>query len=429
MKPRIYIFVLCITFIALAVGCKDNSSGPGDPPTASISGTIMAPDSNTPIPGATVYVPKQSAGKQSSGMSAAADCPEPTEAYEAFTCTESDGSFTFTVPVTGGSVQLTITKGAFSFQKTVQVDGDEADVGDITMPSASELGLEMAVVTGSYDRMQDILAKLGFGEIETDENAQGYGFLVPGTEQFDLYDGNGSLDSSYPHYLALFEDDDGDGNENLFNYDIVFINCGAGESPLAKTTGVPHRHESQQAPAGTTMLDAEQKQALRTFVEEGGVLYATDWAYDYVEQVFPSYIDYMGSSETAAADPEDWNAAQTGDGGITVDADVLQASLESWLATVTCNDGQSCLNSDNTIHITDFLSAWVVMDGPHSGSGVTNWVEGDVSWSGGSGIQPLTASFDAGDGTVVYSSYHTVESEHSPFWRPQERILQFLVFE
>ncbi|SHF27931.1 hypothetical protein SAMN05443144_10723 [Fodinibius roseus] len=430
MQTKVPIAILIATFLLILQGCGDSSSGPDETETTEVTGTVTAPDGDTPLAGATVYVSGEGANKvvaKAKGVSSstlnAGDCEEPQESYAAYTCTEADGSFTFDVPVSSSDVLLKIFKGIFAFEQTIDISGGSGEIGEVNMPSASEsFDGEIAVVEGAWDRMEDILAKVGFGEVETDESSSGYGQLVPGTEQFDL------LDNSAP----LFEDNDGDGERDLFNYDIVFINCGASEAPVYPSKAKTHNHAAHLKSSGDTeMLSSEDRDALKTYVEEGGILYATDLAYDYVEQTFPSFVDYYGSEETPADEREGIGNAEVGNSGIETDGSVLQDNLESWLANVDCFEGESCLNSDDTVHITDFLAGWGVIKGPHSGAtdAVTQWVEGDVEWSGGSGVRPLTVSFEAGEGSVFYSSYHTVESEFTPHWRPQERLLQFLVFE
>lgn len=429
MQMKTEISILITALLLVFQGCGDSSSGPGEAETTEVNGTITAPDGNTPLAGATVYISEGGSNKvmakakgTSSSTLDAEDCEEPAEDYSVFTCTEADGSFTFDVPVSSDDVLLNIFKGIFSFEQTIDIDDADGEIGEVNMPSASEsFDGKIAVVEGSYDRMEDILAKVGFGEIET-ENTSGYGQLVPGTEEFDL------LSNPSP----LFEDEDGDGEKDLFNYDIIFINCGTNESAIASNKARSHDHIAHLKSSGDAeILSAENRDALKTFVEEGGVLYTTDLSYDYIEQTFPSYIDYYGSDDTPADEREGWNEAQDGESGIETDGTVLQENMESWLTNVDCFDGESCLNDDGTVHITDFLSGWAVIEGPHSeASGeVTPWVEGDVDWYSGSGVRPLTISFEAGDGSVFYSSYHTVESEHTPNWRPQERLLQYLVFE
>lgn len=427
MKPQYYLLTVIVISLLVPSACNDNSSGSEGEEMATVSGTIKAPDGETPIAGATVYTLGEGSAM---GSNMALDCAEPKEEYAAYTCTNADGTFSFDILVDGSTATLKVEKGVFSFEKTIDITGEDVQVGDIPMPSGAELNTKIAVVTGSYDRMQDILAKLGLGEIGTDPNSGNYGFLVDGTEEFDLYDGNSSLSGEYPEYTALFEDNDGDGQADIYNYDLVFINCGAAENPVFKSsTSLAHAHEHSAKHAKAHRLSPKENAALQGFVEQGGLLYTTDLAYDYVEQSFPAFINYYGSDGIAANQPEELNEAQVGESGIEVDAEILQPNLQSWLPTVSCNNGQSCLNSDNTVYITDFLFGWGLMEGVHGSADVNFWVEGGVDWFGGSGVRPLTASFDVGEGKVIYSSYHTVETEHSPYWRPQERILQFLVFE
>jgi hypothetical protein len=296
--------------------------------------------------------------------------------------------------------------------------------------------INAAVVTGNYDRMQDILAKYGYGEIVEEESSNRYGKLELGTENFDLYDGDASLGDDYPEMGALFEDGDGDGEADINNYDIVLINCGATEQHIAsKTTG--HMNHSRFVKTHSANLSKAQISVIQNFIEGGGMLYATDCAYDYAEQAYPSYVDFLGSDATPADDSEMHNAAQQGDGGITVDAEIPDNGLQGWLASasVTCGD-ENCLNSDETVFVQDFLSNWAVIDEVNTEAGTKVWIEGTVSWAEGSGVKPLTISYpvaipnskdDDDIGRVVYSSYHTIESEFSPEFRPQERILQYLV--
>jgi hypothetical protein len=283
----------------------------------------------------------------------------------------------------------------------------------LPLPSDPELGAgNFAVVTGNYDRMQDILAKLGMGELDE------YHELVPCSETFDIYDGNYSFSGEYPVFTELFENDGLTGDPLIYNYDMVFINCG-------------NSYEYD------FFLDESKMAILRDYVAGGKKLYVTDWSYDFVEQIFPEYIDFYGSDETAETGKEETNAAQVGDWGITSDATINDAQMKAWLQTVLCQEG-NCLNPDMTIHIAGFWSGWVVINGAHASkaSSVKIWVTGPVSWYDwyledpeGSGIKPLTVSFVHGLGRVLYTSYHTEEDNPSAGFWPQERVLQYLVLE
>lgn len=431
---KIHLYLTIIFSIFFCISCGDNSTGPEGKLTT-VTGKVQAPDQSTPISGATVYVGEgrqktTSEKKKAAGFAMAENCAEPDVDFTAYTCTDTEGNFEFEVDVVDDEVELKIFKGSFYFEVTVQTEGSEStDIGSVNVTTENT---KMAVVTGRYDRMEDILAKVGFGDVVTDENSSDYGKLDQGTEEFDLYDGDFTLDDSeYPNMNELFTDNDGDGDADIHNYDIIFINCGASESSISSKTVGPHNHGSHANKTSDVLKQADINE-LQSFVENGGTLYATDLAYDFIEQTYPSYVDFLGDDETAADDPEQRNAAQQGNSGIETDAILLDDNLKNWLVGVSCEAG-SCLNSDETVTIKGFLGGWGVIDQVHDGSDAQFWVEGNVEWSGGSGVKPLTVNFTIGDGAstgqLIYSSYHTVETEHTPEWRPQERILQYLVFE
>ncbi len=414
MRIFIQALVLCLLLLggSLLTSCgktKPQTKPQGKPQT--LSGVLTAPDGETPIPGATVYIPNSANSPSLAGNSANTNCEEPPENYLVYTCTGPDGSFSLDVKNLSGKVTLKFKKGSFEMTVDVDLQGSSGNLGKVEMsPDSANAAPKMAVVTGTYDRMQDVLAKLGFGSVND------LGRLELGTEKFDLYDGNGSLDTTYKEFYEIFNDNDGDGRADIYNYDIVFINCG-------------NNYEN-------FILKDQQKIAiLKDFVSKGGRLYLTDWSYDFAEQVFPEYIDFLGSDATAEATPENMNEAQKGNSSYT-EADILDDDLRAWLNTVSCQDSSGadvdCIDpSTGKVHIEGFLGGWAVINGPHpSRAGdVKVWVEGDVAWSTGSGIKPLTVTFKHGDGKVLYTSYHTKKDTSIKGLLPQERILQYLIFE
>ena len=389
--------VLAPFALATLSACGGGGGGGGGGEGTPIKGVLLAPDGETPVAGATVYIPGTSTTSGLVAMSQ--DCEPPPESYIAYTCTGPDGSFTLTVSGVSGTVTLKFKKG--SFEKTVTVDVDPAgtNVGQVTLPSDPSQGApRIAVVTGSWDRMEDVLTKLNVS--------------------FDLYDGNNTLDdNTYKNFPDIFLDNDGDGKPDIYNYDIVFINCG-------------NYYES------TILTDTNKVNILRDYVQNGGKLYITDLSYDFVEQVFPEYIDFYGSDNTPETEPEQMQAAQVGDSGITTNADVLDNMLRNWLEVVSCVDASgnttNCIDPvTGKVHIEGFLGGWAVINGPHPGksSDVKVWVEGEVSWSiGTTGVKPLTVTFNFGSGKVLYTSYHTEPYSTGSGFLPQERILQYLVF-
>jgi len=66
---------------------------------------------------------------------------------------------------------------------------------------------------------------------------------------------------------------------------------------------------------------------LRSYVTNGGTIYAVDWAYDVIELTFPEAIDFSGSDETP-------DAAQQGLSG-TLDASVDDEGLSEWVQSTS----------------------------------------------------------------------------------------------
>lgn len=394
--------------VALAILILLGSCGNSAPRDVEVRGKLLAPNGETPIPGATVFLEKDAVGLSLGEAQGASDCAEPPVPYATYTCTKPDGSFELKFKTVKNQVKLRANKGEFEASFSINLTQRVTDLGAMPLPEDSLP--RIAVVTGYYDRMEDLLAKLGLGELE---NSQ----LKLGTELFDLFNGDFRLPNGYPDFPELFTDADGDGQIDILDYDIVFINCGtAYENDLINKDS--------------------WRRSLHDFVSGGGLLYATDLSYDYVEQVFPEYLDFLGSDGTPANEPETPSMAEQGDGGITTEAEVQDDLLKTWLKNVSCIDSSGnpvgCIDpTSQKVHIEGFLGGWAVINGAHEGmvDDVKFWVQGPVFWGGGSGVKPLTVSFNLGQGRVVYTSYHTEPGSFANGYLPQERILEFLVFQ
>src|SRR3990172_12813245 len=64
----------------------------------------------------------------------------------------------------------------------------------------------------------------------------------------------------------------------LSQYDAIFINC---SSEIATYANMP------------AFGSEEIRANLERFVREGGTLYASDWAFEYIDKSFPGYIHYF----------------------------------------------------------------------------------------------------------------------------------------
>lgn len=283
----------------------------------------------------------------------------------------------------------------------------------------------MAVVTGAYDDIQNVLAKLGYGDVT------GEGELdMEGDFDFDMIDGTNELDDeAFTNFEDLVADID-----LLNQYDILFINCGNSDESLS--------------------TDPEVLANLQEYVDNGGKLYVTDWSYMFIEQSFPDFMDFVGGGDDPETGETPITSAKIGTGGITSDATVEDATMAEWLDHVTVNEGdieEDCYtldeelanahdgarNEDGTVTIGDFLSAWVVMQGIHDGvtEEPTIWLTGPVDYYdpdtflSSQADVPLSVTRSQGEGEILYSSYHTAHSCPTQGFWPQERVLQYLVFE
>lgn len=386
--------------------------GPSASQNLAISGKLVAPNGSTPIANALVYVEGSSAATAQSlkivsttDVSAAIgvqDCGIAPNAAWPATCSAADGGFSLNIK-TQTSLKLVAVKGAFKVEQTLTAGtSNNLVLGSISIGANVSAGApRMAVVTGDFDSIENILAKLGYGEVDV-----ATGQLKPGTEKFKIYSGTGSTTS--PAISALFLDADSNGKADIFNYDIVFFNCGLDESFVNTVAN---------------------RAILRAYVQGGGRIYASDWSYDIVEQVFPEYIDFYGSDATLASSPEEVNAAEQGLADITTNVNV-DPGLLAWLRGVSCAGG-SCVRPDDTVHIEGFLGGWAVINGAHAGqTGVRTWASGPVQFGSNAAAvnKPLTMSLSVGAGRVTYTSYHN-EASVSGELQPQQRILQYLVFE
>lgn len=387
--------------------------------TADIQGQIFLPDGTTPLSNATVYVSGTSSNTALLSKTANRTCPEPDVSYEAYTCTQGDGRFTL-AGLDKNNHELIAYKGAFQLSfmvDTTNAAGTTFTADPVSLDADLQQGdTKMAVVTGDYDAMQNVLAKSGFGTVDE------IGQLILGTETFDIYNGNESSDfANYPGFSSLFAIDDSTGTERIHNYDIVFINCGAWEYGEDTDTGI------------VVPEDDHTIAVLQAFVNAGGRLYATDLAYDYIEQAFPSYIDFY--ADTSSPDiAESLNAAEQGDDATLIEAGtVLDTNLLTFLQNTTCTalEGEQCLNEDGTVFIEGFLSSWAIMNGAHENAeGVSFYIQADIlSYDSDAPLlRPLTTAFNVGAGRVLFSSYHSEDHGDTGLF-PQERILQYLIFE
>lgn len=437
--------ILAMTTLSLAACNDDNDSNvivqdtetPGeiiDPslPTQSniISGKLVSYDGKTPIANALVYVVGQPntlgsrvmtnlysasslkvEGEYLTTNSATSDCGVAPEGSLASTCTRADGSYDLDIETDAKELIIRFEKGAFTAEQKITLE--DTGSSQVGLTELSDTVLEsvpkMVVIEGSYDSIELILARLGLATIDEQSGEIN-------NSEFELWDSTNSL----------FVDSDNSGKADIYDYEIVFFNCGQQDIDW--------------------LMDDGKRQILKDYINTGGRIYVSDQAYDIVEQTFPEYIDFFGSDDTPNNQPEDLYSANEGEDGITIQSNI-ETRLKSWLEGVTCAQG-SCLNADGTVTIKGFADGWARMNSVNNTKNVDVYASGQDS---DQKLRPLTVAFNYGKGRVTYTSYHNEEGGSYCYdalseeefnecvknssnlsnneMNVQQRILQYLVFE
>jgi hypothetical protein len=329
----------------IAVGCNDTSFfvDKGDPAPApepaSVQGRVCDPSGRTWLADALVYVHLFDAG---------GTLYETREAYS-----DRDGYWTidnlppdneYTFYVQAGDVILE--------QRTVYVgDGDFVQLDE---PECFDpLQVDVAIVAGDYDNFDTVLSSMGFANF----------FLVDGTNPTELTD-----------FLS--------DTAAMSQYDIIFFNGGHQEEDVIYDTDA-----SDTAGVHSTVV-----QNIRDYVSAGGSVYASDWAYDVIEQGWPDRMTWVGDDTIP-------NDAQMGE-YTTVSATVKDEAMADWLGS-------------STISVQYDLPVWPPI--ASAAESVTTHLEANVSYRQGTESYnlaqvPVLVSFTSGEGRVVFSTFRVARN-------------------
>jgi hypothetical protein len=344
---------------------------PPDPSTtAKIIGTICAQDPANPT---------ATTGEPLSGVRVFVVQDEDGFFFEDETI--EDGSFDISgIPIllNSGVVQVRAEKGAFSYTwNDVELRAQNSVAGPISLtledgcqPLQPDGGAKYLVVNGIYDKIQNTLTRMNLPNVE-------------------IIEGNPLVGEHWA--TNAFGD-----YEQMNQYDAIFVNCGADQIDFQDS------------------IDPAVKANLRQYVQQGGSLYVSDWAYDLVEKVWPEKIDFYGDDTMA-------DSAEFGAQG-TYDADVVAFDL------------QECLGDDLVTIDYSFRGSALVKQ---IVSDATIYLRADMGYEVNGGVDtmldmPITVGFKDGptSGNVVFTSFHlesnpdgTVEVLDGP----EDKVLRCLV--
>ncbi len=333
--------------------------------TGMIVGTICGPSDTggegEPLAGARVYVVQ----------------PIDGVIYEDETL--PDGTFTIAgIPTPQSGLQVRAEKGGFVFTWDAVDVYSIADAPDGTNLTASVGCQELVpdddrrylVVQGTFDKIEQVLARMGLSNVDLLEG-------VP-TDPSELWS-----TAAFANY------------DTLANYDAVFVNCGISETDLVLG------------------LNTAVKENMRRYIQEGGSLYVSDWAYDLIEEVWPERINFLGDDLVNSA-------AEHGEDGVYA-ADVLEPGLATYVGATNVNIG---FNFGNFAIVSQLAS------------GVTTYLRGDIQYRVNGGVStltdvPITVGFSDGAGRVIFTSFHQEsdgEGTTETLDGPEDLVLRYLIF-
>jgi len=379
---------------------------------ATLTGIVYAPNGVIPVSGALVYTtpdPPEAIPQE-------VYCSECVElnCHQHDTLTDVDGTFTLNT-VSGDDRYLVVRKGQFMRVLDLTIEAGDTPLGvDITsLPSENDPdnGLyipKIAIADGSFDRIEDAMAKFGLGDTMISNFEER---LVPDTESFDLWENGRDPNTdglmSQGAFSTLVQD-----YELLKQYHVIFIPC--------------------SSDTYTDLLNNPQVQDnIKNWVEAGGRWYVADWSNEWMRNVFPQYQDFTLSGNSADLGSYDslgvvldeglldWlEALPDGLKDINPQNDEPHPTL-SQLPKLETVDNWSAISQINPVLVDDGMGGEVDV-------GHYVWIEGPHN---NEGVKPLTVTGQYGCGKIQFTTYHTAEFFNYVGLSPQELVLLYTILE
>ena len=383
-----------------------------------ISGTTLAPNGIDPIPYVLVYVTHNSTTFPSKAATVTCDaCAKPKNPV-AMTISGPGGTFalsgvtldlggTFTVVMDTGSFRRVIRNVSVGVCKPLALTAAQTRFsGDTVVEDIAPRIVVASDPSGKADvndKLVNVLDTIGVS----------YDTVLPDRTGGQV---NGDL-------LGLMA-----SPAKLAGYDIVAIPCGV----LGNYT------------VGS-MITTTAAANLTAWLKAGGRLYSSDLAYEVVAQADPAGF-------TWAPGPSPHAGADHGDSGVglakltppltSIDATVDNPDLLAWLQAIKVVTAPATTNP-----VVELRDPWGAVDAITTQTDARgmplglSFVSASVSWwvntttIGPGAVHPLTAQVDVQDdngkrcGRIAYTSYHMQSSSAGGSLSPQERVLEYLLFQ
>lgn len=333
-----------------------NDNEGGEPTYGDISGRACDPSGVSWLAGATVYVNVMNAEGYISEIIS--------------TTTDAEGYWTLVDVPTGQDTVVYIQKG------NEVVESHDVDVvrnRTVTIPEPTCFDpqeLKIALIAGNYDDFDRVLENMGISDYT----------MIDGLDRGTLV-----------QFLS--------SQEAMAEYDMIFFNGGHVEE------GVVYDHENPSNPDLSVIRDN-----LKSYLDAGGRVYASDWAYDWVAQIWPDKVDFLG----AEAAPNDAQLGTTQ----RVDAIISDYALAEFMES-----------EDQTFSVLYDLPVWPPIAG--AGSAVSVHLTGTIEYRESGTLlyqysSPLLVSFNVGlnNGKVVFSTFRLVANNNQDLIR----MMQYVMF-
>ena len=412
-----------------------------------LTGVVVAPNGMDPIPNVRVYAasqvnpyPDAYCGK----------CSLPIDTALAATVTGPDGTFSLNLDAVPKSAAITfvIQIGRFRKVTTLNVTACQTTIlpnpapppnnpaPECTLPGATALNSDIpkiAVSAGNADHLDAVLKGLGITEYDCYEGRKG----SPGTMSGSCKPILDPVTMKPVTIADVLQDSDPTHPHSINKYHMAFLSC------------APHAYKYFITPTSAVPAGAGNDQALMTtntqawVATNNGRLFATDTAYDYIAQAFPTGITWAGPGGS----PQPVDGANIGCSPpgpppmtgpqvpytVTIDDPLLAKWLEVGvhvLPTPPPNPAQ--------VNILGFYKPWAAISSlPATTQLIANGtVPVDPTYpttkcsAAATQLQnvPLTTQFDVPTcGRVIFSSYHTDVGAAAN--SAQQRIMEYLIFD
>ena len=236
---------------------------------ARVSGFIVESDGATPIYNATIAILGKKADAFIQRAETAQPCISPAKPNINFVCSKEDGSFNLDVSqIRDFPVTITIEKEDEIQEIALTRKDLDKGLGTITLVSkTANIKDKVAVVMDFYNPIKEIQKFVS--ENEGDTQAVALQLMNEYQNLFQI--SNDSSDVSYPTFYSLFVDADKNGEADIFNYDVVYINS---------------REQSD-----ISLLDESLRAQLLDYISKGGKLNVTEWTVELEQE--PSLDQYI----------------------------------------------------------------------------------------------------------------------------------------